>query len=46
MGLRRFKDDVKEVGTGFECGISLDGFDEVLEGDIVETYSRELVERT
>jgi translation initiation factor IF-2 len=45
-GLRRFKDDVKEVGTGFECGISLDGFDEILEGDIVETYSRELVERT
>ena len=44
-GLKRFKDDVKEVGSGFECGISLEGFDDVLEGDIVETYSRELVER-
>ncbi|SVD15179.1 uncharacterized protein METZ01_LOCUS368033, partial [marine metagenome] len=34
--LRRFKDDVREVGEGFECGISLDGFDEVTEGDLIE----------
>ncbi|MFT4627935.1 MAG: translation initiation factor IF-2 [Myxococcota bacterium] len=44
-GLKRFKDDVKEVSAGFECGISLEGFDDVLEGDIIETYARELVER-
>ncbi len=36
--LRRFKDDVKEVRAGLECGIRLDGFDDVHVGDIVETY--------
>ena len=36
--LRRFKDDVKEVLTGFECGIGLDGFDDVKNGDVLETY--------
>ncbi len=36
--LRRFKDDVREVGTGFECGINLQNYDNVQEGDIVEAY--------
>lgn len=36
--LRRFKDDVKEVGTNFECGISLDGGVDVKVGDILEVY--------
>jgi len=37
-GLRRFKDDVREVGTGYECGISLQNYDNVQEGDIIEAY--------
>jgi translation initiation factor IF-2 len=44
-GLRRFKDDVKEVSSGMECGVSLEGFNDVLEGDVIETYSSEIVER-
>ncbi|MCW2950567.1 MAG: Translation initiation factor 2, partial [Thermoleophilia bacterium] len=43
--LKRFKDDVREVATGFECGISLDGYDDVKEGDTIETYVIEQVER-
>ncbi|MBV9169739.1 MAG: translation initiation factor IF-2, partial [Chloroflexi bacterium] len=41
--LRREKDDVNEVRAGFECGILLDGFDEVEEGDVFEMYSSERV---
>ena len=37
-GLKRFKDDVKEVADGYECGISLEKFSDVKEGDIFETY--------
>jgi len=40
--LRRFKDDVREVGSGFECGINLQNYDNVQEGDIIEIY--EMVE--
>ncbi len=36
--LKRFKDDVKEVATNFECGISLVNFNDLREGDIIETY--------
>ena len=36
--LKRFKDDAKEVATGFECGISLDRFSDIKEGDIIENY--------
>lgn len=36
--LKRFKDDVKEVASGYECGISLDKFNDIKEGDIIETY--------
>jgi translation initiation factor IF-2 len=36
--LKRFKEDVNEVKAGFECGIGLDGFQDVKEGDIIEAY--------
>ena len=44
--LRRFKDDVREVAEGFECGILLEGFNDVKEGDILEIYETRQVERT
>jgi translation initiation factor IF-2 len=34
--LRRFKDDVREVNEGFECGIGIEGFNAIEEGDIIE----------
>jgi translation initiation factor IF-2 len=40
-GLKRFQDDVREVQNNFECGVSLDGFDDFEEGDILEFYHRE-----
>ena len=40
-GLRRFKDDVKEVAEGYECGISLEKFTDIKEGDIFEAYAVE-----
>ena len=39
--LKRFKDDVKEVKTGFECGIGIEGFDDIKEGDILEIFVEE-----
>ena len=39
--LKRFKDDVKEVATGFECGVGMEGFNEFEIGDIIELYRRE-----
>jgi len=36
--LRRFKDDVREVASGFECGIGLSDFQDLKDGDIIETY--------
>ena len=44
--LKRFKDDVREVEEGFECGILLDGFNDVKEGDVLEVYEVRQVERT
>jgi translation initiation factor IF-2 len=44
--LKRFKDDAREVTEGFECGILLDGFNDVKEGDILEAYETRAVERT
>jgi translation initiation factor IF-2 len=41
--LRRFKDDVKEVEKGYECGISMEGFNDIQEKDIIETYRKERV---
>lgn len=45
-GLKRFKDDAKEVQAGFECGISFDSFNEVQESDIIECYTIIEKERT
>jgi translation initiation factor IF-2 len=44
--LRRFKDDVREVTEGFECGILLDGFNDLREGDVFEVFETREVERT
>jgi translation initiation factor IF-2 len=44
--LRRFKDDVREVQEGFECGILLEGFNDVKEGDVLEAFETHEVERT
>jgi translation initiation factor IF-2 len=44
--LRRFKDDVREVTEGFECGILLDGFNDLREGDVFEIFETREVERT
>jgi translation initiation factor IF-2 len=44
--LKRFKDDAREVTEGFECGILLDGFNDVKEGDVLEIYETRQVERT
>jgi len=45
MSLKRFKDDAKEVQTGFECGISIEGFNDIHVGDIIEAYTTEKLER-
>ena len=44
--LKRFKDDVRDVAEGFECGISLEGFSDYKEGDIIEVFSIEKIART
>ena len=37
-GLKRFKDDVREVVAGLECGIRVDGYQDFQEGDVIESY--------
>jgi translation initiation factor IF-2 len=44
--LKRFKDDVREVREGFECGIGVEGFQDIREGDVIEAYEVEQVART
>ena len=44
--LKRFKDDVREVQAGFECGIGLEGFDTIQVGDLIEAYMLEELART
>jgi translation initiation factor IF-2 len=44
--LKRFKEDAREVKEGFECGIALDGFAEVLEGDVISVFEIEEVRQT
>jgi translation initiation factor IF-2 len=41
--LRRFKEDVKEVATGFECGVKIEGFTDFQVGDIIQSYRQEIV---
>ena len=43
--LRRFKDDVREVATGYECGLTLENYQDVKVGDVVEAYEVEQVAR-
>jgi translation initiation factor IF-2 len=44
--LRRFRDDVREVQTGFECGIGLAGTNDIVEGDIIECFTSQTVSRS
>lgn len=43
--LKRFKDDAKEVAQGFECGIGIEGFNDIKELDIIEAYGKEELKR-
>lgn len=45
VSLRRFKDDVREVVSGLECGIGIEGFNDIKVGDMIEAYTREEIER-
>ena len=44
--LRRYKEDVRSVKAGFECGVGLDGFQDIHVGDIIEAYRIDEVART
>ncbi len=44
--LRRFKDDVREVASGYECGIGLSDFQDLKPGDIIETFEERVIQRT
>ena len=46
LSLRRFKDDVKEVKEGYECGIGIENFNDIKVADVIECYRREEVART
>jgi len=41
--LKRFKDDVKEVATGYECGLSIERYNDIKEGDVIEAYTMEQI---
>ncbi|HYE83887.1 MAG TPA: translation initiation factor IF-2 [Clostridia bacterium] len=43
--LKRFKDDVKEVNTGYECGLNIERFNDIKEGDVIESFTIEAVPR-
>jgi translation initiation factor IF-2 len=43
--LRRFKDDAKEVASGFECGMSFGNYNDIKAGDVIESFTKERVER-
>jgi translation initiation factor IF-2 len=38
--LKRFKDDVREVSAGYECGLSIENFQDIKQGDVIEAYDR------
>jgi len=44
--LKRFKDDVREVASGFECGITLEGFQDIRTGDVIEAFTIEEMARS
>ena len=43
--LKRFKDDTKEVSSGFECGIGIENFNDIKVGDVIEAFTKEEVQR-
>ena len=43
--LKRFKDDVKEVTKGFECGMQIENYNDIKEGDVIEVYIMEEIKR-
>jgi len=43
--LKRYKDDAKEVAQGYECGITLDKYNDLKEGDVIEAFIMESVQR-
>ena len=43
--LKRVKDDVKEVNTGYECGLSVEKFNDIKEGDVIEAFTMEAIKR-
>jgi len=45
LSLKRFKDDAREVAAGFECGISIEGFNDIHPGDVIEAYVIEEMEK-
>ena len=44
--LKRFKDEVKEVNAGQECGMAFENYDDIRDGDVIEIFEREEIERT
>jgi translation initiation factor IF-2 len=44
--LKRFKDDVKEVEEGFECGMAIKGYNDIMEGDVIEAFQIQKIART
>jgi translation initiation factor IF-2 len=44
--LKRIKEDVREVRQGYECGIKIAGYDDIKEGDVIEAYKIEQIQRT
>ena len=43
--LKRFKDDAREVASGFECGIGIEKYNDIKEGDVIEAFVMQEVER-
>ncbi len=43
--LKRFKDDVREVSQGYECGLTIEGYNDIKEGDVIEAYTVEAIKR-
>ena len=43
--LKRFKDDAKEVNTGYECGIGIEGYNDIKENDVIECFVMEEIEQ-
>jgi translation initiation factor IF-2 len=41
--LKRFKEDAREVAMGYECGIVIDGFNEIQEGDVIEAFGQQRI---